>query len=156
MRKRIERLTCVFTMFIGFVLFSGCREPGSAKQLYTTPEPLTNVVNIDKDEVTAWDYESFDDAFEIGGFTTGAPDGKHEGYRGVLTLSDDIIADYELEIDDEAEILTRFDKVDISNYSSHWYYCNNLYFIFDTDWDSNILYYDGNNHILFYIIEKEN
>ena len=153
--ERVTRLICLFFILAGCILISGCSSPNSAKQVYNTPEPLTDVVNIDKDEVTAWEYESFSDAFEFGSRSIGAPDGKHEGYRGVLTLSDNLIRDYNLYTDDEVEIFTHCDSFDISGYSTHWYYCNNLYSVFDTDWDTDDLYYDGNNHILFSITEKE-
>ena len=156
----MNRLKHIFLLIICVIFISACNAPNDAVEVYTTPEPLTSYVSINEDKVIAWEYEEYNDAFEIGCFTYTAHDGMHRGYRGVLTLSDELIKDYELEANEEIEILLDCDKIDISNYSAHWYYCENLYYVFSLNygidgWGIDDLYYDGNNKILFVISEKD-
>ena len=156
----MKHLKLIFLLIIGVIFVSACSAPNDAVMVYTTPEPLTSYVSIKEDKVIAWEYEEYNDALEIGSLTFTAHDGMHRGYRGVLTLSDELIKDNELEADEEIEIMLDCDKIDISKYSAHWYYCENLYYVFSLNygidgWGIDDLYYDGNNKILFVISERD-
>ena len=156
----MKHLKLIFLLIIGVIFVSACSAPNDAVMVYTTPEPLTSYVSIKEDKVIAWEYEEYNDALEIGSLTFTAHDGMHRGYRGVLTLSDELIKDNELEADEEIEIMLDCDKIDISKYSAHWYYCENLYYVFSLNfgidgWGIDDLYYDGNNKIMFVISERD-
>ena len=152
----IKRLNIVFTILTGLIYLSACSAPNAANRVYTSPGPLTDHVTIKEDEVIAWEYEEFDDALQIGSLKLTAHDGEHAGYRGVLTVSDKLVNDYNLTAGDEEELFLTFDEIDISKYGSHWYYCENLYYVFGSDFSIEELYFDGNNKILFCISEKDN
>lgn len=157
MKNHFFKSISLILLTSAFMILAACSMPGDATGVYSTPDPLINYVTVDTNDVIAWDYESFSDAASLGGKKFTAHDGEHYGYRGVLTLSDQAVKNYNLVPDDEQTIYGEFDKVNPGAYSSKWYYCKDTYLVFNTieDWNLDTLLFDGNNKIVFWITESD-